>query len=134
MLTALTEYFGDTARRAGIRSYMAAGSRNANVDWPVEPIPEVGEVIYQPFTLSGLTGPAAAFNGKVIRVAQSVETGVTVAKYGTTASVLVVIGGDAPVCVDYETGLALEDNSGEDTANLSLSAVTALSSLPTITI
>lgn len=133
-LAALTDYFGDAARRAGIRSFMAAGARNANVDWPVEPIPEVGEVIYQPYTLSGLTGSAAAFNGKVIRIAQSVETGVTVAKYGTTASVLVVVGGDAPVCVDYETGLALEDNSGDDTANLSLSAVTALSSLPTITI
>lgn len=133
-LVRLTEYFGDDARRAGIRSYMAAGARNANVDWPVEPIPEVGEVIYQPYTLSGLTDSAAAFNGKVIRVAQSVETGVTVAKYGTTASVLVVVGGNAPVCVDYETGSALEVNIGDDTANLSLSAVSALSSLPTITI
>ena len=133
-VTALADYFGDAARRAGIRSYMAAAARNANIDWPVEPIPEVGEVIYQPYTLSGLTGSASAFNGKVIRVAQNVETGVTVAKYGKAASVLVVVGGDAPVCVDYETGLALEVNSGDDTANLSLTAVTALSSLPTITI
>lgn len=133
-LTALSNYFGDAARRAGIRSYMAAGSRNANVDWPVEPIPEVGEVIYQPYTLSGLTGEAAPFNGKVIRVAQSVETGVTVAKYGTAKNTLIVIGDSEPVCVDYETGRALEMNISENACNLSLSAVTALSSLPTITI
>lgn len=132
-LTRLTDYFGDAARRAGIRSYMAAGSRNANVDWPVEPIPEVGEVIYQPYTLSGLTGSAAAFNGKVIRVAQSVETGVTVAKYGTSYSG-VIIGGDAPVAVDYETGTALAVQISDDLAALSLTAVTALSSLTTITI
>lgn len=133
-LTALTDYFGDAARRAGIRSYMAAGARNANVDWPVDPIPEVGDVIYEPYTLSGLTDSAANFNGKVIRVAKSVETGVTVAKYGTAKSTLIVTGGDEPVCVDYETGLALEVNISDDTANLSLSAVTALASLPTITI
>ena len=41
--SALTDYFGDAARRAGIRSYMAAGARNANVDWPVEPIPELAK-------------------------------------------------------------------------------------------
>lgn len=134
MLTALTDYFGDDARRAGIRSYMAAGARNANVDWPVEPIPEIGEVIYQPYTLSGLTGEAAPFNGKVIRVAQSVETGVTVAKYGTAKNTLIVIGDNEPVCVDYETGLALTVNISDDACNLSLSAVTALASLPTITI
>lgn len=133
-LTALTDYFGDAARRAGIRSYMAAGARNANVDWPVEPIPEVGEVIYQPYTLSGLKGAAAPFNGKVIRVAQSVDTGVTVAKYGTAKNTLIVIGDNEPVCVDYETGLALVVNISDDACNLSLSAVTALSSLPTITI
>lgn len=132
-LTRLTDYFGDEARRAGIRSYMAAGSRNANVDWPVEPIPEVGEVIYQPYTLSGLTGSAAAFNGKIIRVAQSVETGVTVAKYGTSYGG-VIIGGDAPVAVDYETGTALAVQISDDLAALSLTAVTALSSLTTITI
>lgn len=134
-LTALTDYFGDAVRRAGIRSYMAAGARNANVDWPVEPIPEVGEVIYQPYTLSGLTGTAAAFNGKVIRVAQSVETGVTVAKYGTTYSGLTIVGGTSPVCVDYETGEALINVDAElNESALSLSAVTALASLPTITI
>lgn len=133
-LTALTEYYGDAARRAGIRSYMAADSRNANVDWPVEPIPELGEVIYQPYTLSGLTDTAANFNGMVIRVAQSVETGVTVAKYGTAKSELIVVGGDEPVCVDYETGDALVAQIGDDSCNLSLSAVTALSSLPTITL
>lgn len=132
--TALTDYFGDTARRAGIRSYMAAAARNANVDWPVDPITELGEVIYQPYTLSGLTDTAANFNGKVIRVAQSVETDVTVAKYGTAKSELIVVGGDEPVCVDYETGDALVAHVGDDSCNLSLSAVTALSSLPTITI
>lgn len=133
-LTALSDYFGDAPRRAGIRSYMSAGARNANVDWPVEPIPEVGDVIYEPYTLSGLTDAAANFNGKVIRVAKSVETGVTVAKYGTAKSTLIVTGGNEPVCVDYETGLALEVIIGDDTANLSLSAVKALASLPTITI
>lgn len=133
--TALTEYYGDAARRAGIRSYMSAGARNANVDWPVEPIPEVGEVIYQPYKLSGLTDTAAAFNGKVIRVAQSVETGVTVAKYGTTYSGLTIVGGTNPVCVDYETGEALINVDAElNERALSLTAVTALSSLPTITI
>lgn len=130
----LTDYFGDAARRAGIRSYMAAAARNANVDWPVEPIPELGDVIYEPFTLSGLTDAAASFNGKVIRVAQSVETGVTVAKYGTAKSELIVVGGDEPVAVDYETGDALVAHIGDDSCNLSLTAVTALSSLPTITI
>lgn len=133
-LTALTDYFGDAARRAGIRSYMAAGSRNANVDWPVEPIPEVGEVIYQPYTLSGLTDAAATFNGKVIRVAQSVETGVTVAKYGTAYTGLHIIGGDSPVCVDYETGEALLVINDMEEYALSLTAVTALSSLTTIII
>lgn len=134
MLTALTDYFGDDARRAGIRSYMAAGARNANVDWPVEPIPEVGEVIYQPYTLSGLTDAAATFNGKVIRVAQSVETGVTVAKYGTAYTGLHIIGGNSPVCVDYETGEALIVINDMEEYALSLTAVTALSTLPTITI
>ena len=133
-LTALTDYFGDAARRAGIRSYMAAGARNASVDWPVEPIPEVGEVIYQPYTLSGLTDSAATFNGKVIRVAQSVETGVTVAKYGTAYTGLHIIGGNSPVCVDYETGEALVVISDMEEYALSLTAVTALSSLTTIII
>ena len=133
-LTALTDYFGDTARRAGIRSYMAAGARNANVDWPVEPIPELGEVIYQPYTLSGLTDAAASFNGKLIRVAQSVETGVTVAKYGTTFTGLHIIGGQNPVCVDYETGEALIIINDMEENALSLTAVTSLSSLPPITI
>ena len=132
--TALTEYFGDAARRAGIRSYMAAAARNANVDWPVEPIPELGDVIYEPYTLSGLTDAAASFNGKVIRVAKSVETGVTVAKYGTTFTGLHIIGGENPVCVDYETGEALIIVNEMEEYALSLTAVTALSSLPTITI
>lgn len=134
-LTALSDYFGDAPRRAGIRSYMSAGARNANVDWPVEPIHELDNVIYEPYTLSGLTGAAAAFNSKVIRVAKSVDTGVTVAKYGTAKNALIVIGDTEPVCVDYSTGTALAVASGEgDAMNLSLSAVTALASLPTITI
>lgn len=130
----LTDYFGDEARRAGIRSYMAAAAHNASVDWPVEPIPELGDVIYEPYTLSGLTDAAASFNGKVIRVAKSVETGVTVAKYGTTFTGLHIIGGENPVCVDYETGEALVIINEMEEYALSLSAVTALSSLPTITI
>lgn len=133
-LAALSDYFGDAPRRKGIRSYMSAGARNASVDWPVEPIPEVGDVIYEPYTLSGLTDAAATFNGKVIRVAKSVKTGVTVAKYGADYTGLHIIGGNSPVCVDYETGEALIVISDMEEYALSLTAVTALASLPTITI
>lgn len=71
-------YYGEDAVTAALQSYMKSASTSSDVDWPVdngEGDFTATQTFDSTYTLSGLTGVLAAFNGATIRVLRSAETG-----------------------------------------------------------
>lgn len=71
-------YYGEDAVTAALQSYMKSASTSSDVDWPVDNGGgdfTTTQTFDSTYTLSGLTGVLAAFNGATIRVRRSAETG-----------------------------------------------------------
>lgn len=130
----LSYWFTTTRRSNARRSYQQQGGA-LSTNWPVDPDEEGGggggTVIDGTYELSGLTGAMASCNGKLARVRVNSETDAVVAVY-IIASESGVIGSN--MLVNDATGRAMVYTSEMQELGLRPSDVSALASLPTISV
>lgn len=129
----LSYWFTPTRRSNARRSYQQQGGA-LNTNWPVDPDEEGGggsSVVDGTFEITGLTGAMATCNGKLARVRINDVTGAPVAVY-IVAEESGVIGTN--MLVDNATGKAMFYTSDMQDHGLRPSDVSALASLPTITV
>ena len=132
--TALSEYFGSTIKANVLESYKTAtSSSRTSTDWPYDdgaetPVAtEDGE-----YTLSGLTGAAAAKNGTKVKVKYIAGTEELYAVYAYTNEDSVLVGSQ-PFCVGTN-GQPVSYTDGGDETGLSVSAVAAFAGLRQIAV
>lgn len=131
----LSYWFTQTRRSTARRSYQNQGGA-LSTNWPVDPDEEGGggggsTVIDGTYEITGLTGAQASCNGKLARVRVNTDTGVVVAVY-VIPEESGVIGTN--MLVDNATGKAMKYTSEMQDVGLLPSQVTALASLPTISV
>lgn len=130
----LSYWFTFTRRSNARRSYQNQGGA-LNTNWPVDPDEEGGgggsSVVDGTFEITGLTGTKATCNGKLAKVRINDVTGVPVAVY-IIAEESGVIGSN--MLVDNSTGRAMVYTNEMQELGLRPSDVTALASLPTISV
>ena len=132
--TALAAYFGSTIKADVLASYKTASSSSrTSTDWPYDdgaeaPVAtEDGE-----YTLSGLTGAAAAKNGTKVKVKYIAGTEELYAVYAYTNEDSVLVGSQ-PFCVGTN-GQPVSYTDGGDETGLSVSAVAAFAGLRQIAV
>lgn len=130
----LSYWFTFTRRSNARRSYQNQGGA-LNTNWPVDPDEEGGgggsSVVDGTFEITGLTGTKATCNGKLAKVRINDVTGVPVAVY-IIAEESGVIGSN--MLVDNSNNRAITYTSEMQVLGLRPSDVSALASLPTISV
>lgn len=118
-------YYGEDAVTAALQSYMKSSGTAADVDWPVDNGGgdfSTSQTFDSTYTLSGLTGTLTVFNGAVIRVRRSAETGDLTGVYVRNTS-------EGLAVVDATSNSALYRPNGDDATFLLPEQVPALAGL-----
>ena len=123
------ELYASTLKEAVKKSYQKTTSTRQATDWPYDPDSPVAQdtMIDGTYTIAGLTGANAAFNGAVVRVKRWETSGDLAAVYCKNPSDP-VYGGTAPFCVGTNDAVIVRTISSEE-EGLSVSYVTAFAGL-----
>lgn len=127
------ELYASTLKEAVKKSYQKTTSTRQATDWPYDPDGDITEdsAIDGTYTVTGLTGNNAVFNGSVVKVKRWENSG-DLAKVYVKRPSDPPYAGTAPFCVGTNEQVILKAVSMEETAGLSLSLLSELSSLPQI--
>lgn len=130
--TGFDDIYGSTLKEAVKKSYKKTTSTRQATDWPYDPDGDIAEdsAIDGTYTVTGLTGNNAVFNGSVVKV-QRWENSGDLAKVYVKRPSDPPYAGTAPFCVGTNEQVILKAVSMEETG-LSLSLLSELSSLPQI--
>lgn len=131
---AYPELYASTLKEAVKKSYQKTTSTRQATDWPYDPDSPVAQdtMIDGTYTIAGLTGANAAFNGAVVRVKRWETSGDLAAVYCKNPSDP-VYGGTAPFCVGTNDAVIVRTISSEE-EGLSVSYVTAFNGLSRVII
>lgn len=132
--TILQEFFGSTIKANVLESYKTAtSSSRTSTDWPYDDDAEAPvETEDGEYTLSGLTGAAAAKNGTKVKVKYIAGTEELYAVYAYTNEDSPLVGSQ-PFCVGTNGQPVSYTDSGDETG-LSVSAVAAFAGLRQIAV
>ena len=132
--TGFDDIYGSTLKEAVKKSYQKTTSTRQATDWPYDPDSPVAQdtMIDGTYTIAGLTGANAAFNGAVVRVKRWETSGDLAAVYCKNPSDP-VYGGTAPFCVGTNDAVIVRTISSEE-EGLSVSYVTAFNGLSRVII
>lgn len=126
---AYPELYASTLKEAVKKSYQKTTSTRQATDWPYDPDSPVAQdtMIDGTYTIAGLTGANAAFNGATVRVKRWETSGDLAAVYCKNPDDP-VYGGTAPFCVGTNNAVIVRTISSEE-EGLSVSYVTAFNGL-----
>lgn len=126
--------FGSTLKEAVRQSYKKTTAATMATNWPYDPDAEIetDTMIDGTYTIAGLTGGNAAFNGAVVRVKRWETSGDLAAVYCKNPADP-VYGGTAPFCVGTNDAVIVRTISMEE-EGLSVSYVTEFNGLPRVII
>lgn len=125
---ALPNFFNNTRKTAARKTYQKQNQETTNTNWPVEPDIDTSGTILSTYTLEGFTGDLASVNGKKVLVRINEDTNALAAvyyKFGSIYPTLECLVQPSGATITYAT-------TGGDQGELSVSAVTALASLPKV--
>lgn len=130
--TGFDDIYGSTLKEAVKKSYKKTTSTRQATDWPYDPDGDIAEdtAIDGTYTVTGLTGNNAVFNGSVVKV-QRWEASGDLAKVYVKRPADPAYAGTAPFCVGTNEQVVIKTISMEE-YGLSLSLLSELSSLPQI--
>lgn len=128
------ELYASTLKEAVKKSYQKTTSTRQATDWPYDPDSPVAQdtMIDGTYTIAGLTGANAAFNGATVRVKRWETSGDLAAVYCKNPDDP-VYGGTAPFCVGTNNAVIVRTISSEE-EGLSVSYVTAFDGLSRVII
>lgn len=128
------ELYASTLKEAVKKSYQKTTSTRQATDWPYDPDSPVAQdtMIDGTYTIAGLTGANAAFNGATVRVKRWETSGDLAAVYCKNPADP-VYGGTAPFCVGTNNAVIVRTISSEE-EGLSVSYVTAFNGLSRVII
>lgn len=128
------ELYASTLKEAVKKSYQKTTSTRQATDWPYDPDSPVAQdtMIDGTYTIAGLTGANAAFNGAVVRVKRWETSGDLAAVYCKNPADP-VYGGTSPFCVGTNNAVIVRTISSEE-EGLSVSYVTAFDGLSRVII
>lgn len=132
--TGFDDIYGSTLKEAVKKSYQKTTSTRQATDWPYDPDSPVAQdtMIDGTYTIAGLTGANAAFNGATVRVKRWETSGDLAAVYCKNPADP-VYGGTAPFCVGTNNAVIVRTISSEE-EGLSVSYVTAFNGLSRVII
>ena len=131
---AYPELYASTLKEAVKKSYQKTTNTRQATDWPYDPDSPVAQdtMIDGTYTIAGLTGANAAFNGATVRVKRWETSGDLAAVYCKNPADP-VYGGTAPFCVGTNNAVIVRTISSEE-EGLSVSYVTAFNGLSRVII
>lgn len=131
---AYPELYASTLKEAVKKSYQKTTSTRQATDWPYDPDSPVAQdtMIDGTYTIAGLTGANAAFNGATVRVKRWETSGDLAAVYCKNPADP-VYGGTAPFCVGTNNAVIVRTISSEE-EGLSVSYVPAFNGLSRVII
>lgn len=129
----LSTYFAASLKTSVAETYKSTTASRGSSDWPYDDSAEASVATEDgEYTLSGLTGAAAAKNGTKVKVKYVAGTTDLYAVYAFSDSETVLVGSQ-PFCVGTN-GRPVSYTDGGDETGLSISAVPALANLRQIAI
>lgn len=122
----MSPWFTDTQMQQTRGTYQASTTRSA--DWPTEPGGTASGFVESVYTIAGLTGDIAAFNGAQVKVARNADTNELIGVYSGTFT------GETGFCVDENRQVITRVLSDQSEIGLPIASVTALAGLPRLVV
>jgi len=122
----MAPWFTDTQMQQTRGTYQASTTRSA--DWPTEPGGTASGFEEGLYTIAGLTGDLAAFNGAQVKVARNADTHELIGVYSGTFT------GETGFCVDENRQVITRVLSDQSEIALPIASVTALAGLPRLVV